>query len=93
MHCDAQVTWCWLGAAGCDGLRALPDSMGQFPNLRELDLTGCARLQRLPDSIGALHQLTNLQMPRCTSIRTLPQRLCSLAHLATFNAGALLPAD
>ena len=81
------LTRCSVPCAGCESLAALPKSVGQLSNLRELDLTGCCSLRRMPDTIGALQHLTNLQMPQCTSLRALHEGVASLASLATLNAG------
>ncbi|MEO8971805.1 MAG: hypothetical protein ABI406_09430, partial [Ktedonobacteraceae bacterium] len=60
-------------------LTALPDSLGQLTNLRQLDVTG-NQLTSFPESLGNLIQLKKLYVDE-NQLTALPESLENLVHL------------
>ncbi len=69
---------------GCDGLRVLPEAMGNLQNLKNLNLKYCIRLKKLPNSIGKLEKLENLHLGFC-SFTELPESLGGLKMLVVLD--------
>jgi hypothetical protein len=63
----------------------LPDSLGQLPALRNLDLGDCSSLQQLPKNLGQLSQLSSLGLGGCRRLKQLPHSLSQLATLRSLD--------
>nr|GME14604.1 disease resistance protein RPM1-like isoform X1 [Ipomoea batatas]GME20438.1 disease resistance protein RPM1-like isoform X1 [Ipomoea batatas] len=66
-----------------DGVKELPNEVGDLIHLRYISLYGNYKMRRLPDSLGRLHNLQTLDLRR-TSVKSLPKcvsQLMQLRHL------------
>jgi len=70
-----------LGFYYLSDVEALPESIGNLKNLRELFISYCYSLTSLPDSIGDLFSLESLTIVYCNSIASLPETIGNLKNL------------
>ncbi|XP_022680125.1 probable leucine-rich repeat receptor-like protein kinase At1g35710 isoform X2 [Setaria italica] len=62
-------------------LKELPSFIGNFQNLKYLNMHGCDKLQNLPSSLGHLQRLQHLRLSCCNVIAELPDSMCNLHDL------------
>eukprot|EP01018_Ginkgo_biloba_P003151 Gb_22340 [translate_table: standard] len=70
-------------------LKALPDSFGQLPQLRRLDMNGCKNVEIMEGSFGNISTLRTVEMVNCGKFERVPSGLTrqrSLMHLSLGNA-------
>ena len=66
-------------------LESLPQEIGKFTDLRELNLNNCHNLITLPNGIGDCVSLTSLNLSRCTKLERLPRTIDNLKTLIKLN--------
>ena len=71
--------------AGSDSLVALPDAIGDFASLTQLNIKSCENLLALPDTIGKLGSLESLILAGCGSLTALPCAVGELGALEFLN--------
>ncbi|PRQ28914.1 putative P-loop containing nucleoside triphosphate hydrolase, leucine-rich repeat domain, L [Rosa chinensis] len=65
----------------CNGIRELPEEVGELIHLRYLDLSENYDLKKLPDSVGNLYNLQTLCLTDCSYLRALPENMGNLINL------------
>ncbi|XP_019153874.1 PREDICTED: disease resistance protein RPM1-like [Ipomoea nil] len=63
-----------------EGMKELPNEVGDLIHLTYLDLSGCDMMRHLPDSLGRLHNLQTLDL-RGTLVNSLPKCVSELKQL------------
>ncbi|KAG0486225.1 hypothetical protein HPP92_008320 [Vanilla planifolia] len=70
----------YLGVKHCPKLRFLPDELGKFGALQDLEIQRCPSLSSLPEQFGFMKSLERLEISDCPSLLAMPS---SFAHLAS----------
>ncbi|CAL4989421.1 unnamed protein product [Urochloa decumbens] len=66
-------------------LPKLPEALGNFNELKYLDLSGSSSLYKLPASFGKLHNLLHLDLSNCYRVKGVPEVLTGLSKLKYLN--------
>ncbi|KAG2556415.1 hypothetical protein PVAP13_8NG081201 [Panicum virgatum] len=79
------ISSCWnlqsLHLIRCNGLVALPESIGKLKKLRILELNFAYDLDSLPQSIGDCRDLQSLILYHCEKFRGIPGTICKIKNL------------
>ena len=70
-----------LSLIRCESLVALPETIGNCTQLKELNLGGCESLAALPEAIGNCTQLKKLDLSGCSSLAALPETIGNCTQL------------
>ncbi|CAM6059447.1 unnamed protein product [Sphagnum tenellum] len=74
----------YLHLGNCQGLKKLPESIGELTNLKNLHL-GFGSFTKLPGSLGGLKMLVVLDLGNCANLHRLPRSIGKLEMLVTLN--------
>lgn len=75
------------------GIRELPDSLAQLPNLMILDLKDCINLEKLNEKIVGLSKLTHLNISGCILLPYMPKGLGSLKEMEVLKGFVVCAKD
>ncbi|CAI9273408.1 unnamed protein product [Lactuca saligna] len=76
---NLHVLWRHTKFLGCSSLESLPEQLGDWKGLREINASG-TRIQQLPDSIG-MCELISLSITDCSTLKSLPNSICKMKTL------------
>ncbi|CAM6109739.1 unnamed protein product [Calypogeia fissa] len=66
-------------------LETLPDSLGQLPMLKILEINSCNHLAKIPETLGDLVALEQLGLVSCNALSALPESVGRLTRLRNLN--------
>ena len=66
-------------------IAAVPATINNLKNLKELNLSGCFDLLALPIQIGELTNLETLNLSNCIKLKALPKELNNLKNLKVLD--------
>ncbi|KAG0486226.1 hypothetical protein HPP92_008321 [Vanilla planifolia] len=75
----------YLGVKHCPKLRFLPDELGKFGALQDLEIQRCPSLSSLPEQFGFMKSLERLEISDCPSLLAMPSSLPTSLHVLSIN--------
>ncbi|KAL6272975.1 hypothetical protein ACE6H2_023667 [Prunus campanulata] len=86
--CTSLTSLQILNLSGCSNLNELPENLGSFKCLQELDASGTA-ISQVPKTISQLSQLGELVLNGCSKLQSLPKFPSSIRGVAVQNCPLL----